>query len=172
MRIRIKLTVLCDSDLLTLNSIPEFNFKKWVREALGTYASTGGVITIPLPDPPEMLDLKNIMLSITFDDKKDAAIVELLKPVQHRLRSSAVKTILRCSITHPCLYAHFQTLPPIVYPKKLEKPQFNDMLPGLDATTNYPEQKQAAPIPSVADTSDDDNLPEGFDIFTTEIKVR
>jgi len=121
MRVRIKLTTLSDKDLLTLNCIPEFNFRGWVRDTLGTYARTGEILKITLPaSSPDEPVLKNIMFSINFDKTRDAVVVELLTAAQKRLRSSVIKSILRSSLSRPCLYASFDTYPapfPVVHPE-------------------------------------------------------
>ena len=112
MRVRMKLTTLCDKDLLTLNNISGFDFRGWIRDVLGTYASTGDICKTLLPAaPPDKPVLKNIMFSINFDETRDAAVVELLNAVQNRLRSGVIKSILRSSLDRPCLYAYFNSYP-------------------------------------------------------------
>jgi len=119
MRIRLGLNILNDLDLLTLNGIPKFHFKFWVGEALRVYVDTGETLRTPLPAVPAGLTLRSVMLSITFGGEKDAEVEGWLKALKHKQRSGAIKSVLRCSLMSPCLFAHvssypadFQPLPP------------------------------------------------------------
>jgi len=107
MQIRIKLTVLCDSDLLTLRNHPEFDFKGWFRDVVHTYVRTGEVLKIPLPTKPDDIKLRSIMLSVTFNAKNEPDVIKWLKSFKPRLRSGGIKSLLRSSLEEPCLDAYF-----------------------------------------------------------------
>ena len=107
MRIRIKLTVLCDSDLLALRNHPEFDFKGWFRDVVHTYVHTGEVLKIPLPSKPDDIELRSTMLSVTFHEQNEPDVINWLKSFKPRLRSGGIKSLLRCSLENPCLYDYF-----------------------------------------------------------------
>ena len=110
MRFRLKLTTTSDLDLITLNCIPDFDFKVWIREALREYAKTGNVMRFQLPEPFQIeTEAQSVMLSVTLDKRKDSAIMKWMKRIKVKHRSNAIKSVLRCSLSNPCLYAHFES---------------------------------------------------------------
>jgi len=158
MRVRIKLTTLCDSDLLILNSISEFGFRGWLRSTLQTYASTGDIKKVPLPTaPPDKPKLKNQMFSITFDMKKDYAVMEMLNAVQNRMRSGLIKSILRSSLARPCLYAYFNAYPA---PFPVTRPESGE---PVEHTASAVVSPTAIPMPTTSQVLGEP--PENFNIF-------
>ena len=167
MRVRIKLTTLSDKDLLTLNSIPEFDFRNWLRETLVTYANTGEIRKVSLPvSPSDKPVLKNIMFSINFDQTKDVAVVELFSAVQNRLRSGLIKSILRCSLSRPCLYSYFDIYPapfPVIKPERLNSAEGSDVAISTSTVSNPPvaSEEQAS-----------GGAPDGFNIFDFDDQIK
>jgi len=163
-----RLTIRFDKDLLTLGSIPGFNVRGWIRDTIGIYASTGEIRKTPLPAaPPDRPVLKDKMFSITFDEVKDAAVVELLRAVQDKQRSSAIKSILRSSLSRPCLYAHFNIYPapfPVIRTENSEPLKQPD---GHDATVEI-SQVGIQEIPLDQGSSD---MAKDFNIFEFDDRI-
>jgi len=111
MRVRIKLTSVCDLDLISLYNSPGFNFKDWARHVLKTYTGSGEIVRIPLPAAPDIICTQSVRISISFSEIKDASVVSWLDTLKNRLWSCAIKSVLRCSLTHPCLFAHYDNAP-------------------------------------------------------------
>ena len=107
MRIRLSLTVRNDADLLSIKSVEDFEFKIWIKEALRSYAMSRQTVKTALPAVPVVPELKNIMLSITLDERKDAATIAWLKKLAPKRRTGAVKLVLRSSFASPCLIAYY-----------------------------------------------------------------
>jgi len=163
-----RLTLRFDKDILTLISIPGFDFRKWIRDTLGTYASTGEVRRIPLPaTSPDKPVLKDLMFSITFDKNRDTAVVELLSAVQDKQRSGVIKSILRCSLSHPCLYAHFKDYPA---PYPVTKPEGSPSAEYIEPVAVLTEPVAVATVaPSVQAPSD---APDDFDVFGFDDRIK
>jgi len=141
MRIRLNLTILSDLDLITLYHIPEFDFKIWVRNALRLYAEDRTVLKTPLPAPPESISPENMMLSITFDPFKDAKVLKWLNSLHDYQRSSAIKSLLRCCLNSPCLYAFhsdFPTLFPSRAPERRKKSRKTSDIPDFVDSSSIP----------------------------------
>jgi len=117
----------------------------------------------------DVLDLL-IQPLITFDERRDAVVVNWLNALQHRLRSGAIKSVLRCSIAHPCLYAHFKTLPAASSPKKPKGVQPAGKAAGISKPVTPGAVKPAKEIPAIPPAQPSDDLPDDFDIFTMEFK--
>ena len=163
-----RLTLRFDKDILTLISIPGFDFRKWIRDTLGTYASTGEVRRIPLPaTSPDKPVLKDLMFSITFDKNRDAAVVDLLRAVQDKQRSGAIKSILRCSLSRPCLYAHFKDYPaPYPVTKPEGSPSVKDIEPVIVSTAPAAVVTVTPPVKAPS------NAPDEFDVFGFEDRIK
>lgn len=170
MRVRLKLTTLCDLDLISLYGIPEFDFKGWIRDALRTYAGTGEISRTPLPTAPDKVFQQAVRISLTFDEKKDASVVGWLNILQHKLRSSAIKAVLRCSLTHPCLFSFYSESPA---PFLATSPE-NLVSAGKPAktTTSAARRKSAktAPLPAPPLVNEaEDTSEEVSDIFSLKL---
>jgi len=162
-----RLTLRFDKDLLTLISIPEFDFRKWIRDTLGTYAITGEVRKVPLPDAAtDRPILRDMMFSITFDKNRDAEVVELMNAVQDKQRSGAIKSILRCSLSRPCLYAHFKDYPAPYPVTKLESSQSAGCTKPIIATATPAVATVIPPIHAPSDAPDD------FDVFGFDDRIK
>jgi hypothetical protein len=171
MRLRLTLTILSDLDLLALSSVPEFNFKNWVRDSLRTYAGTGVTRKVPLPAsaPPE-LSLQSITYSITFDKHKDKTVESWLKSIKKKQRSGAIKTVLRCSLENPCLFAHYDTFPATFLALPPEKGHIAAKEAGRDYRVSSKEvisgTPVSQPVPVPVPEEDDD-----FDIFSMSMDI-
>jgi len=170
MRVRMKLSSFLDKDLLTLDSIPEFDFRKWIWDTVRAYANSGDIQKIQLPAAsPDKPVLKSKMYSITFDKTKDVVVVDFLSEVQDRLRSCVIKSILRCSLSRPCLYTHFKDYPapfPVVLPED-GKPIEHTEPTAINAA---PATMLTAPSSSFsAETSYD--APMDFNVFDFDDRI-
>ena len=178
MRLRLTLTILSDLDLLTLGNIPEFNFKGWVKNSLRTYVGSGITLKIPLPlTAPPSLTLKSVTYSITFDKNKDHAVENWLKSIKKKHRSGAIKSVLRCSLENPCLFAHYDVYPTTFLALSPEKGHIaakeagrNTLAPTRAvpvAVTQIP-QPTPAQFPENKDEGGDDD----FDIFSISMDIQ
>jgi len=166
MRIRLNLTILSDLDLITLYCIPEFDFKIWIRNALRLYAESRTVLKTPLPAPPESVSPENMMLSITFDHNKDAKVLEWLTSLRDYQRSGAIKSLLRCCLDSPCLYACHADFPTLFPAQTPERRRRSRKVSGAPVSGNAPtEPAYSPPAPSPA-KNQEGTEPDDFDIFS------
>ena len=84
MRIRLSLTAFNDADLLSVKNIEDFDFKVWLKNSLRLYALTRQTVKTPLPPASADSELKNIMLSVTLDDRKDTVTIKWLKMLRKK----------------------------------------------------------------------------------------
>lgn len=117
----IDLTFKTDLDLLSLYSIPEFDFKQWAKESLLTYIATGEILRSPLPKAPESLTVQKTTFDLTFDEQSDAIIDKWLDSLHPFQQSGAVKTLLRASLAGPCEFAYYEDYPLTVLKAKRKK---------------------------------------------------
>ena len=168
MRVRMRLTLRSDKDILTMIGIPGFDFRKWIRDTMGTYTSTGEVQRVSLPaDPADKPLLKDMMFSITFNKTSAAAVVDLLSSIQDKHRSSAIKSILRCSLSRPCLYMYFKTYPA---PYPVTKPESSRSVANIE-----PVAVTAAPIVAVAaapPVQASSDVPDAFNVFDFDDRIK
>ena len=125
-----------------------------------------------MPLPAASLDepvLKNLMFSITFDNERDVEILDLLSEVQNGQRSSLIKSILRCSLSRPCLYAQFKDYPAPFPVNRPESAVVEHITPTRNNATPITTQSAAIPSPSLAQASDD--APKEFNIFDFDDRI-
>ena len=108
MCIKLRLTVAQDLSLLTLSSIPEFDFRQWVEDSLLTYITTGETLKTPTPHVPGGLNLRRTTVNLTFNEQNGAIIENWLRHVRPDYRSLMIKIVLWNSLTVPCLTAFYK----------------------------------------------------------------
>ncbi|MDR0287534.1 MAG: hypothetical protein LBI03_07525 [Clostridiales bacterium] len=184
MRIRLSFSILIDLDLLSIMHVPEFNFKGWMKDSLRTYAGTGKTRKVPLPaSVPADMTLQNIKLSITLDKSKDAAVEKWLNTLKNKQRSGAIKSVLRCSLEEPCLFAHDEAYPAIFLVSSSQNTHTTANETGYEAPVKQNEITSAAPpskltskpiseplpaqLPEIENDDDDD-----FDIFNMSMEIQ
>ena len=159
MRIRLSLTVFNDADLLSVRNIEDFDFKVWVKDSLRSYAVTRQTVKTPLPSASAESELKNIMLSVTLDDRKDAATIKWLKTLTKKRRAGAMKTVLRCSLVDPCLIAYYDDLA-------------DAQTEVQSALVNNEEKNNGYnPLPVSPKPPETTELPDDFDIFNLDLEI-
>jgi len=167
MRIRLSLTVFNDADLLSVRNIEDFDFKVWLKDSLRSYALTRQTVKTPLPPASVDSGLKNIMLSITLDDRKDAATIKWFKMLSKKCRAGAIKTVLRCSLVDPCLIAYYddpadaQAEVQSAIKNNDTKNNGNEHFPQ---NSSYPQSIPSKP-PEIIEPTDD------FDIFNLDLEI-
>lgn len=113
MRIRLKLSVSHDMDLITLSQ-SQFPLVEWLRICLKSYVEEGRITTIPLPAPPPSISCDKLSINFSLNDSKDQAVIKWLSHIRFGQRSGAIKSIFRCSLSAPCLYGHYDKADNIV----------------------------------------------------------
>ena len=167
-RIRLPLSVSNDADLLSVRSIETFDFKAWIRDALRSYAKNRETVKYPLPAAPVKINLKNVMLSITLHERRDAATIEWLGKLAEGKCAGAIKTILRCSLDNPCLIAYYND--PVDALPIIQVAEENVDTKVVLKTGSIGNQNIASITPSSQPlpVKQEHELPKDFDIFTWE----
>jgi len=104
MKIRLSLTASRDIPLLTLYHVPEFDFKGWIKNSLRAFAETDRAVKILLPDIPDNLKLKKVILSITLDEQKDRAVIKWLETMKKEEWCPRIRCVLQYCLEEPCIF--------------------------------------------------------------------
>ena len=170
MRIRLLLTAYNDLELLILSNNPDFDFKAWVKEILRAYVSNGRTTRTQIPFNLTNAKMKNVMLSITLDDRKDAAIIEWLETLAKKRRSDAIKAVLYHSFEKPCLLAYFKS--PATAMLEISSTGERDDTEAVDRNIPSNDQSQSSGDPhSKSSQSSENDEDDGFNIFSMSMEV-
>lgn len=159
MRIRIKLSVTQDMDIITLTQC-QFPVAEWLKIALKSYVEDNRIAVIPLPEMPEKIRREKCEINFSLHEVRDEKVIHWLKSLYVGQRTGAIKTIFRCSLSAPCLAGHISDGSPIISAPVKRLPQ---SIPSITPSYSPPkreEKKKTPVIPVMPDEDDDD-----FDIF-------
>ena len=167
-RIRLPLSVSNDADLLSIRSIEDFDFKAWIKDALRSYAKDRETMKYPLPVAPVKTNLKNVMLSITLHERRDAATIEWLGKLAEGKCAGVIKTVLRCSLDNPCLIAYYNDPADAFSTMRLAEENVSTSI--ILETASAGNQNTASIVPSSqpVPVKQEPELPDDFNIFTWE----
>lgn len=159
MRIRLKLSIPHDMDLITLSQC-QFPITEWIKIALKSYAEDKRLAVIPLPEMPQEIRYEKCELNFSLHETRDKSVIDWLNTLRAGQRSGAIKSIFRCSLSSPCLAGHVAdgTAENAITPKSIPS-----VSPSLSRTPKKKTEKKPTytppPVFTEPDTDDD------FDIF-------
>jgi len=171
MRIRLLLTIYNDLELLILNNDPDFDFKAWVKEILRAYVSNGRTTRTQIPFNLTNAKMKNVMLSITLDDRKDAAIIEWLEMLAKKRRSDAIKAVLYHSFEKPCLLAYFKDPADTLIEMRSAGERSDIDVVDRNIDSNDQSKSSGEPHSKSSQSSENDEDDE-FDIYSMSMEVQ
>ena len=99
------------------------------------------------------------MLSVTLDDRQDAATIKWLKMLSKKRHAGAIKTVLRCSLVDPCLIAYYDDPADAL-------PDVQPVIENSDTkNSEYNPQSTPPKLPEIIEPTDD------FDIFNLDLEI-
>ena len=159
MRIRLKLSIPHDMDLITLSQC-QFPITEWIKIALKSYVEDKRLTVITLPEMPQEIRYEKCELNFSLHKTRDKCVIEWLNTLRAGQRSGAIKSIFRCSLSSPCLAGHVAngTVDTAITSKSIPS-----VTPSLSRIPKKKAEKKTTysppPIFTEQDTDDD------FDIF-------
>lgn len=159
MRIRIKLSVIQDMDIITLTQC-QFPVAEWLKIALKSYVEDNRIAVIPLPEMPEKIKREKCEINFSLHEVRDEKVIRWLKGLYAGQRTGAIKTIFRCSLSAPCLAGHISNGTPVISTPKKRLSQNTPSITPSSFPPKNEEKKKVPVLPAISDEDDDD-----FDIF-------
>lgn len=159
MRIRIKLSVTQDMDIITLTQC-QFPVAEWLKIALKSYVEENRIAIIPLPEMPEKIRREKCEINFSLHESRDERVILWLKSLYVGQRTGAIKTIFRCSLSAPCLAGHISDGSPIISAPKKRLPHNTPSITHPYSPPKSEEKRKPSVISVIADEDEDD-----FDIF-------
>lgn len=105
MRIRLKLSVPHDMDLITLTQC-QFPMSEWIKISLKSYVEEKRLTSIPLPEIPMNIRYTKGEINFSLHEVRDKEVIAWLNTLRTGQRTGAIKSIFRCSLSAPCLAGH------------------------------------------------------------------
>ena len=106
-------------------------------------------------------------MSITFDEIRDKSVVDWLRSLKNKLRSSAIRTVLRCSLEHPCLFLHYIT-PPAHFLANPPKEEAAGNVVKVDATETCEPTILTESLPALASEEVSEEVDDDFNLFALD----
>lgn len=160
MRIRLKLSVPHDMDLITLAQC-QFPISEWIKISLKSYVEEKRLASIPLPEMPKEIRYIKGEINFSLHEVRDRAVIAWLKTLRTGQRTGAIKSIFRCSLSAPCLAGHMATGSALtIRPQKSSPPVILSHSPAVTHLTA--DKKSPLPSTSIPATIEDE---DDFDVF-------
>lgn len=162
MRVRLKLSITHDMDLITLTQC-KFPIAEWIKIALRSYVEDKTLSVIPLPEMPSKIRYEKCEINFSLHEVRDKSIIEWLTALRAGQRSGAIKTIFRCSLSGPCLAGHVASADDIIELTSKPSPSFTPSFTQSKAIKKAKETSTTnlSSVSFSPETEEDDD----FDIF-------
>ena len=160
MRIRLKLSVPHDMDLITLTQC-QFPVSEWIKISLKSYVEDKKLISVPLPEMPKEIRCAKSEINFSLHETRDKDVMDWLNSLRLGQRTGAIKSIFRCSLSAPCLAGHTANVASVIIPSPKKPPS---VIPFTtpSVTHSKAENKTSTPsVPAQITAEDEDD----FDIF-------
>lgn len=96
MDITVRLYIRHDLDLIGLKQNPNFNFNKYMKDAVIAWANEDNNFIIPMPVPAEeKIPLKSSVFHFRLNNKEHEYVIKRLKSIRYSYRNAFLKTIFR-----------------------------------------------------------------------------
>lgn len=96
MDITVRLYIRHDLDLIGLKCNPNFNFNKYMKDAVIAWANEDSNFIIPMPVPAEeKIPLKSSVFHFRLNNKEHEYVIKRLKSIRYSYRNAFLKTIFR-----------------------------------------------------------------------------
>ena len=97
MDITVRLYIRHDLDLIGLKQNPNFNFNKYMKDAVIAWANNDNNFTIPMPISAsgEKIPLKSSVFHFRLNNKEHQYVIKRLKSIRYSYRNAFLKTIFR-----------------------------------------------------------------------------
>ena len=163
MRIRMKLNVANDMDIITLSQC-QFPLAEWIKISLKTYVEENRFLSIPLPAVPDRIVAEKKAVNFTLQPAKDERVIAWLQRIRTGQRSGIIKSIFRASLVSPCLAGYFAEGCPEETPTRRPATP-----PSNDQASASAEKSQIKVMCSETQPSEHKDETDEFDIFAIEI---
>lgn len=155
-----------DLDLIALAKHPDFQFSKWIKEAIVAWAKGDADFYIPLPERkfPFSTELTNTTLHCNFSDN-DIEAIQCLNNIRTGFRNSAVKLIFRMYLREPYMAPYFndetfkvkcrgKAVPPVQISNSMQSEQQKPRRKPIETPPiNRVETSEPAPVPTPVQVS-------------------
>ena len=165
MRVRLKLSISHDMDLITLAQC-QFPIAEWIKISLKSYVEEKRLISIPLPEMPPKIRYEKCEINFSLNDVRDLPVIEWLKNLRVGQRSGAIKSVFRCSLSAPCLAGHAADASAVI---KAEPKAFPSAFPSIpsnvSSTVSREKPMKKAVTPAAEKILSPESESDDFDIF-------